>query len=112
MKLAQLTMNMPELVHITAGEETEIRTLTADSRAKCDAGLFFCIRGGKVDAHDFAPQAVENGCAALVVERELEIDCPQVVVTDVRAAMTRMASAFNGHPEQRLRLIAQTFFCN
>ena len=108
MKLAQLTMNMPELVRITAGENTEIRTLTADSRAKCDAGLFFCIRGGKVDAHDFAPQAVENGCAALVVERELEIDCPQVVVTDVRAAMTRMASAFNGHPEQRLRLIGIT----
>ncbi|MGN0995966.1 MAG: UDP-N-acetylmuramoyl-L-alanyl-D-glutamate--2,6-diaminopimelate ligase [Candidatus Ventricola sp.] len=108
MKLAQLTMNMPELVRITSGEETEIRTLTADSRAKCDAGLFFCIRGGKVDAHGFAPQAVANGCAALVVERELDIDCPQVVVTDVRAAMTRMASAFNGHPEQRLRLIGIT----
>ena len=68
MKLAQLTMNMPELVRITSGEETEIRTLTADSRAKCDAGLFFCIRGGRVDAHDFAPQAVQRGAVALLVE--------------------------------------------
>lgn len=108
MNLATLTKGMPELVKITSGEDTPIGTLTADSRAKCRDGLFFCIRGGRVDAHDFAPQALSNGCTALVVERELPLDCPQVVVTDVRAAMTRIASAFNGHPEQRLRLIGVT----
>ena len=103
MNLEQLTAGMPELVKITGNAQTEIKTLTADSRAKCESGLFFCIRGGCVDAHDFAPQAVEGGCVALVVERELAMDCPQVVVTDVRAAMTRIASAFNGHPERRHR---------
>ena len=108
MNLEQLTEGMPELVEITGNAQTVIGTLTADSRAKCDAGLFFCIRGGKVDAHDFAPQAVANGCCALVVERKLEIDCPQVVVTDVRAAMTRIASAFNGHPERRMKLVGVT----
>ena len=108
MNLAQLTMNMPELIAITSGAETQIRTLTADSRAVCDAGLFFCIRGGTVDAHRFAPQALENGCVALVVEYKLDVDCPQVIVSDVRAAMTRIASAFNGHPERRLRLIGVT----
>ena len=99
---------MPELVKITGNAQTEIKALTADSRAKCEDGLFFCIRGGRVDAHDFAPQAVAGGCVALVVERELAIDCPQVVVTDVRAAMTRIASAFNGHPERRMKLVGVT----
>lgn len=108
MNLEQLTAGMPELVKITGNAQTEIKTLTADSRAKCESGLFFCIRGGRVDAHDFAPQAVEGGCVALVVERELAIDCPQVVVTDVRAAMTRIASAFNGHPERRMKLVGVT----
>ena len=108
MNLAQLTMNMPELLEITSGEDTQIGKLTANSRETCKDGLFFCIRGGRVDAHDFAPQAIENGCVALVVERKLDIDCPQVVVTDVRAAMTRIASAFNGHPEQRLKLVGIT----
>ena len=61
-----------------------------------------------MDAHDFAPQAVAGGCVALVVERELAIDCPQVIVTDVRAAMTRIASAFNGHPERRMKLVGVT----
>ena len=108
MNLAQLTQNMPELLEITHGADTEIGTLTADSRAKVKDGLFFCICGGKVDAHNFAPQAIANGCTALVVERRLDLDCPQVVVTDVRAAMTRIASAFNGHPEQRMKLIGIT----
>ena len=108
MKLAQLTIDMPELLEITCGGDTEIGALTANSREKCENGLFFCIRGGRVDAHDFAPQALENGCTALVVERRLDLDCPQVVVTDVRAAMTRMASAFNGHPERRMKLIGIT----
>ena len=106
MKLSQLTINMPELLELTA--DTEIGSLTANSREKCDRGVFFCIRGGTVDAHNFAPQAIENGCVALVVERKLDIDCPQVLVTDVRAAMTRMASAFNGHPQQRMKLIGIT----
>lgn len=106
MKLSQLVKDMPELIELTA--DMDVEELTANSRAKCKNGLFFCIRGGTVDAHDFAPQAVENGCCALVVERKLDIDCPQVLVTDVRAAMTRMASAFNGHPERRMKLVGIT----
>jgi len=108
MNLAQLTKDMPELIRITSGEDTEIGTLTADSRARCDRGLFFCLPGARFDGHDFAAQAVESGCCALVVERELDIACPQVIVSDARAAMARIASAFNGHPERRLRLIGVT----
>ena len=59
MNLAQLTMNMPELLEITSGEDTQIGKLTANSRETCKDGLFFCIRGGRVDAHDFAPQAID-----------------------------------------------------
>lgn len=106
MYLSELTQEMPELIELTG--EASISTLTADSRAKCKDGLFFCIRGGSVDAHNFAPQALENGCCALVVERKLDLPCPQVVVTDVRAAMTRIASAFNGHPERRMKLVGIT----
>ena len=54
MNLEQLTEGMPELVEITGNAQTEIKTLTADSRAKCDNGLFFCMisrrRRWKTDA--------------------------------------------------------------
>ena len=108
MNLAQLTKDMPELIRITSGEETQIGFLTADSRAKGENGLFFCLPGARFDGHDFAPQALSNGCCALVVERVLDLPCPQVLVSDVRAAMARIASAFNGHPERRLRLVGVT----
>ena len=108
MKLAQLICEMPELIRVIGDAQIEIQSLTADSRAKCPGGLFFCIRGGRVDAHDFAEQAIKNGCVALVVERELPLDCVQVLVSDVRAAMTRIAAAFGGHPERRMKLIGVT----
>ena len=38
MNLEQLTAGMPELVKITGNAQTEIKALTADSRAKCEDG--------------------------------------------------------------------------
>ena len=108
MYLSLLTANLPEMTGRTSKRDADIETLTADSRQQCKNGLFFCIRGAKADAHDFAPQAIENGCRALVVERALPLSCPQIIVTDVRAAMARMAAAFYGHPERRLKLIGIT----
>ena len=52
MNLEQLTAGMPELVKITGNAQTEIKTLTADSRAKCESGLFFCCLLYTSDAAD------------------------------------------------------------
>ena len=89
--------------------DCEISTLSQDSRLKTEDGLFFCISGARSDSHDFAAQAVENGAAALVVTRFLdEVDVPQVLVSNDRAAMALMSSAFYGHPGKRMKLIGIT----
>ena len=109
MQLSSLIKDINEVVDIIEGPENpEIENLVIDSRQKCRNGLFFCIPGGRVDAHDFAPQAIENGCVAIVCERRLDVGVPQIIVTDTRAAMTRIAAAFYGHPEKRLRLVGIT----
>ena len=79
-----------------------------DSRAVTPGTLFFCVPGAHTDGHDFAPIAVESGAVALVVERLLEIEVPQVVVGSVRSAMGPMASAFFGHPSGAMTLIGVT----
>jgi UDP-N-acetylmuramoyl-L-alanyl-D-glutamate--2,6-diaminopimelate ligase len=61
-----------------------------------------------VDRHDFAPAAVEAGAVALVVERELELAVPQVVVEDARAAMAPLAARFHGDPTAELRVVGIT----
>ncbi len=99
MLLRELLLDVPGIVETTGNLDTDIRALIPDSREKCGGGLFFCISGARFDAHDFAPQAVKNGCAALVVGRLLpELSVPQVMVENVRSAMAHIAAAFFGHP--------------
>ena len=47
------------------------------------------------------PAVVEAGAAALVVERELDLDVPQLVVADSRAAMAPIAARWFGDPSSR-----------
>lgn len=70
--------------------------------------LFCCLRGARVDGHDLAPAAVAAGASAVLCERVLPVDVPQVVVRDVRAAMARVAAAFHGHPSRALTVVGVT----
>jgi UDP-N-acetylmuramoyl-L-alanyl-D-glutamate--2,6-diaminopimelate ligase len=86
----------------------EIRELAYDAREVTPGALFFCIAGARADGHDFAPQALAAGAAALVVERLLALDVPQVVVPSVRVAMPRAAVEFYGDPTARLPVVGIT----
>lgn len=108
MKLSLLIADMPYLLDTRGSMETEIAALAVNSREKTEKGLFFCIPGARFDAHDYAPQAIGNGCVALVVERYLEVNVPQIRVSNVRAAMSRMAAAFYGHPARSMKLVGIT----
>lgn len=108
MKLCEMIKDMPYLVDTRGDMDTEIASVTSNSRETVDRGLFFCIAGARFDAHAFAPQAVENGSVALVVEHYLDVDVPQVRVSNSRAAMARMAAAFYGHPARQLKIVGIT----
>jgi UDP-N-acetylmuramoyl-tripeptide--D-alanyl-D-alanine ligase len=55
--------------------------------------LFVALKGEQADGHDFAAAAAARGASALLVERELPIDLPQVIVGDTLAALTACARA-------------------
>jgi len=87
----------------------EVKDLAYDSRKVEPGTLFFCVVGEKADGHEFGARAVEEGAAALVVERELtELAVPQVVVEDSRAAMAPLAARFWGDPTAELRMVGVT----
>ena len=102
MKLYDIVSAMGDAVRLIGNDQAEITRLDTDSRKVKDGSLFFCIHGLRVDAHDFAPGAVKAGAAALVVERELDVDCPQLLVRDVREALSRIAAIFYGNPAREL----------
>ena len=86
----------------------EIRDLAYDARTVTPGAVFFCVPGGRADGHDFAAEAVERGAVALVVERPLEVDAPQVVVPDARAAMAVGADEFFARPTDELQVVGVT----
>ena len=86
----------------------EISDLAYDTRAAGPGALFFCVPGERHDGHAFARDAVERGAVALVVERALELDAPQLVVPDARRAMAQAAVVFFGNPTEELEVAGVT----
>jgi UDP-N-acetylmuramoyl-L-alanyl-D-glutamate--2,6-diaminopimelate ligase len=108
MTLAELVAATPE-ARIVGDGSAEVKDLAYDSRKVEPGTLFFCVRGEKADGHEFGARAVEEGASALVVERELtELEVPQVVVPDSRAAMAPMAARFWDDPTAKLRVVGVT----
>jgi UDP-N-acetylmuramoyl-L-alanyl-D-glutamate--2,6-diaminopimelate ligase len=93
-----------------AGEAAgvEITGLAYDSRDVAPGDLFFCVSGFRSDGHEFAPEAVRAGAAALVVERPLDLGVPEVLVESARAAMAPAAASFYGDPARELRVVGVT----
>jgi UDP-N-acetylmuramoyl-L-alanyl-D-glutamate--2,6-diaminopimelate ligase len=88
--------------------DLEITNLAYDNRAVTSGTLFFCVPGFSRDGHDFAPDAIARGAAALVVERPLHSGVPEVLVPSVRAAMPPAAAAFFGDPTSTLQTVGIT----
>jgi UDP-N-acetylmuramoyl-L-alanyl-D-glutamate--2,6-diaminopimelate ligase len=88
--------------------EVEISGLAYSSQSVTPGTLFFCVPGFRADGHDFGPQAVERGAAALVCQRPLGLGVPEVLVDDVRAAMGPAAARFYGHPTAELDVVGIT----
>jgi UDP-N-acetylmuramoyl-L-alanyl-D-glutamate--2,6-diaminopimelate ligase len=86
----------------------EVTALAYDNRLATPGTLFFCVPGFTRDGHDYAPDAIARGAAALVVQRPLGLGVPEVRVDDVRAAMAPAAAALNGDPTAALRAVGIT----
>src|SRR5919199_1039664 len=107
MKLERLTAALAP-TSVIGRTGVEIRDLAYDARAVSPGALFFCVPGARFDGHEFAPDAVERGAVALVVERELPLEATQVVVPDARRAMAPAADEFFGRPTEALEVAGVT----
>jgi len=104
MTLYKLLDNAPYTASL---RDTEISAITCDSRLVEKGGLFFCIPGERADGHDYAGKAVQQGAAAIVTERDLELP-NQIIVPDSRIAYSTAAANFYGNPAKKLKLIGIT----
>ncbi len=106
MALPVLAESAPGLIDKSGN--VEITGLAHDSRTVNPGDLFFCVPGAQHDGHDFAADALARGAAGLVVERRLDLDCPQLQTKSVRQAMGPISSKFYGHPSHSMAVIGVT----
>ena len=106
----------PERVRALRG--VQISEIVNNSRMITENCLFFCIVGSVRDGHEFARQALMDGAAALVVQKDLDLsdlegktpvkDPVIIRVQDTRYAMAYIAAAYYGNPASRMKIIGVT----
>ena len=110
MKLSQLTASLA-CTRVQGPAEAEITGLVYDSRKAAPGCLFVCIPGAVTDGHDYLPQVLAAGAAAVVVSRPVE-GVPEGVcvlrVDDPRLALAELSAAWFGHPARQLTTIGVT----
>lgn len=103
-------MMLSQLATVTDGRligiDTSFAAVSIDSRTLVEGELFIALTGPNFDGHAFVAAAEQRGAVALLVEREVESQLPQVVVSDTRHALGQLASAWRSR--YRIPLIAVT----
>lgn len=110
MKLTELLSSINP-IKVIGPAETDILSLTADSRHAGEGAMFVAMKGVTVDGHTFIPSLEGKGIAALVVEQLPETlwdNTTYVVIENSAVALGHLASCWYGHPSRKLHLIGVT----
>ncbi len=87
----------------------DITGISYNSKTTKKGDIFVCLVGEHTDGHEFAASAIENGAAALLVERKVEgTKVPQVVVSSTRHKIADIADRFYSSPSKGINLIGVT----
>ena len=110
MQLKNLLYKIP-LLATSGSMETDVTSITMDSRRAGPGSLFIAVRGSVSDGHQFIETAVSQGAVAVICEAlpdTIAHNAAYVQVQNSARAMGLLAANFYGHPAQKLKLIGVT----
>ena len=93
--------------HLSELEDHNLLKITADSREVDENTVFFCVKGRKVDGHDFIEKASEKGTPLIVGEQDINID-NYIRVSSVRETLTAILPEFYDHPDRKMKMVGIT----
>ncbi len=74
------------------GQDTEIHSVSTDTRNIESGALFIALIGERFDAHNFLDKAIDSGASALLVSSEQIVSVPQLVVDDTKLALGKLGA--------------------
>ena len=111
MKLSDIIKDI-QVRAIQGSADVEIVEVDIDSRRVKEGHLFVAIPGTQTDGHQYVGKALEQGAVAVLCEHIPEgvptDKATFVVVDSTEAAIGPVATAFQGYPTQKLKLVGVT----
>ncbi len=111
MKLSDIIKDI-QVRAIQGSADVEIVDVDIDSRRVKEGHLFVAIPGTQTDGHQYVGKALEQGAVAVLCEHIPEgvptDNATFVVVDSTEAAIGPVATAFQGYPTQKLKLVGVT----
>lgn len=88
----ELTLVLGDLLIEPVPESLVIKAITTDTRSRTTAETFVALTGEQFDGHDYVAAACQQGITQAVVEKVLDLPIQQVVVSNTRLALGRLAA--------------------
>ncbi len=110
MQLKDLFYKIP-LLATSGSMETDVTSLTMDSRKVGPDSLFIAVRGTLTDGHTYIETAIRQGATAIVCEElpaETNPNAAYIRVQDSARAMGFVAANFYAQPSRKLNLVGIT----
>ncbi len=104
MKLEKLLAGLDNL-QIFGDKNIEITSIAFDSGQVKNGSIFFCLKGSKLDGHNFADIAISKGAVAVVCSQDIYSSVTTIKVKDTRQALSIASSNFYGNPCKKLKII-------
>ena len=108
-KLSELALLIPGAKIV--GDDVLISGIEHDSRKVTTKNLFVCMEGAHVDGHNFIPQAVSKGAAAVLTTRK-NFTPPEkisaLIVSDMLNALAVIVPYFYDYPSRKMRVVGIT----
>ena len=90
-------------------QNIDITGISYNSKTTKKGDIFICLVGEHTDGHEYAQMAIDNGAAALLVERKVpDVKVPQVQVDSTRHKIADIADRFYSSPSKGINLIGIT----
>ncbi len=107
MKLYDIISNL-KFIGIKNYKEMDIDSLSCNSSEHLENGMYFCIKGLNTDGHNYVDESIKNGAVCLVVERYIDNPTTQILVEDVRSAMSYISSVFYETYKSKMKFVGIT----
>lgn len=90
-------------------KNVEVTGISYNSKTTKPGDIFVCLTGEYTDGHEYAPNAIENGAVALLVEHKVDAGkTPQIIVSSTRHKIADIADRFYSSPSKGINLIGIT----